>query len=249
MEIFFEIHNDLPREGPGNNESTKKAFYFLKQLPLNPRILDIGCGPGMQTIQLAKMANCKIIALDTHQPFLDELNRRAKREGVQERIETVNTSMFSMDFKNNFFDVIWSEGAIYIFGFEKGLKEWHRFLKRRGYFVVSEVSWLKQNPPEEVKDFWNKYYPSIKLIKENIQIIKNLGYNFLYNFIIPESGWWDKYYIPLENRISLLQKKYQGNIEANKALDQELEEIILYRKYSEYYGYVFYIMQKKDPDK
>jgi len=249
LDIFFEIHKDLPREGPGNNEATKKAFSFLKELPPNPRILDIGCGPGMQTIQLTKMADCKIIALDTHQPFLDELNRRAKSEGVQDRIEIVNNSMFSMDFEDDFFDVIWSEGAIYIFGFEKGLKEWRRFLKRRGYFVVSEVSWLKQNPPEEIKGFWEKYYPSIKLIEKNIRIIKNLGYNFLHNFTIPESGWWEEYYIPLEKRIALLRKKYHGNIEAKKALDQELEEITFYKKYSEYYGYVFYIMQKKDPDK
>ncbi len=245
MEIFFEIHKDLPREGPGNNESTKKAFEFLKQLPSNPRILDIGCGPGMQTIQLAKMTDCKIIALDTHQPFLDGLNQRAKSEGVQDGIETVNNSMFSMDFEDNFFDLIWSEAAIYIFGFKKGLKEWRRFLKGKGYFVISELSWLKQNPPEEVKGFWNKYYPSIKLIEKNIRIIKNLGYNFLYNFIIPESGWWDEYYTPLENRIAFLRKKYQGNIEANKALDQELEEIFLYKKYSKYYGYVFYIIQNK----
>ncbi|MBA7505538.1 2-methoxy-6-polyprenyl-1,4-benzoquinol methylase, mitochondrial [subsurface metagenome] len=245
MEIFFEIHKDLPREGPGNNESTKKAFEFLKQLPFNSRILDIGCGPGMQTIQLAKITDCKIIALDTHQPFLDGLNQRAKSEGVQDGIETVNNSMFSLDFEDDFFDLIWSEGAIYIFGFEKGLKEWRRFLKKGGYFVISELSWLKQNQPEEVKGFWNKYCPSIKLIEDNIQIIKNLGYDFLHNFTIPESGWWDDYYIPLENRITLLRKKYKGNIEANKVLDQELEEIFLYKKYSEYYGYVFYIIQNK----
>ncbi len=245
MEIFFEIHKDLPREGPGNNESTKKAFEFLKQLPPNPYILDIGCGPGMQTIQLAKMADCKIMALDTHQPFLDELNYRAKSESVQDKIETVNRSMFSLDFKDDFFDIIWSEGAIYIFGFGKGLKEWRRFLKKGGYFVISELSWLKQNQPEEVKGFWNEYYPSIKLIEKNIRIIKNLGFNFLHNFTIPESGWWDDYYIPLENRINLLRKKYKGNIEANKVLDQELEEIFLYKKYSEYYGYVFYIIQNK----
>ncbi|MCK4239944.1 MAG: class I SAM-dependent methyltransferase, partial [Candidatus Lokiarchaeota archaeon] len=192
-----------------------------------------------------KMADCKIMALDTHQPFLDELNYRAKSESVQDKIETVNRSMFSLDFKDDFFDIIWSEGAIYIFGFGKGLKEWRRFLKKGGYFVISELSWLKQNQPEEVKGFWNEYYPSIKLIEKNIRIIKNLGFNFLHNFTIPESGWWDDYYIPLENRINLLRKKYKGNIEANKVLDQELEEIFLYKKYSEYYGYVFYIIQNK----
>jgi len=65
LEIFFEIHKDLPREGPGDNESTQKAFSFLEDLPSNPYFLDIGCGPGMQTIQLAKLIDGKIIAIDT----------------------------------------------------------------------------------------------------------------------------------------------------------------------------------------
>jgi hypothetical protein len=47
--IFWEIHTSLPREGPGDNESTQKAYRILKELPENPRILDIGSGPGMQT--------------------------------------------------------------------------------------------------------------------------------------------------------------------------------------------------------
>jgi len=53
LDIFFEIHKDLPREGPGGNEYTRKAFYMLGDLPPEPYILDIGCGPGMQTIELA----------------------------------------------------------------------------------------------------------------------------------------------------------------------------------------------------
>jgi hypothetical protein len=48
-EFFFEIHQDNPREGPGNLESTKKAFSMLNNLPESPRILDVGCGPGRQT--------------------------------------------------------------------------------------------------------------------------------------------------------------------------------------------------------
>lgn len=80
MDVFFEIHRDLPREGPGNNESTRKAFHLLNGLPSQPNILDIGCGPGMQTIEIAKMTNGKIIAIDTHEPFLEELNRRAEKQ-------------------------------------------------------------------------------------------------------------------------------------------------------------------------
>lgn len=244
MDIFFEIHRDLPRESPGNNESTRRAFHLLKDLPSQPNILDIGCGPGMQTIEIAKMTNGKIIAIDTHEPFLEDLNRRAENANVKDKIQTMNYSMFSMAFENDFFDVIWSEGAIYIYGFEKGVKDWHRFIKKGGYLVVSEVSWLTLNPPKEVQDFWNDSYPAITSIEGNIEIIKKAGYKFLTSFIIPEKAWWDDYYTPLDKRIFFLKKKYHGNEKFIELVNTELVEIEMYRKYSKFYGYVFYLMQK-----
>ena len=244
MDIFFEIHKNLPREGPGDNLSTRKTFEALNDLPPNPLILDVGCGPGMQTIQLTKLIDGKIIALDNHQPFLDELNKRAIKAGVENKIKILNKSMFSMDFKEKEFDVIWSEGAIYIYGFEKALKDWRIFLKNNGYIVVTEATWIKENPPDEIMQFWNEVYPNIKSIEENKNMIKNSGYNLISYFILPESSWWENYYIPLEDRINELREKYQGNEEVEKQLDEELKEIKMFRKYSDYYGYVFYIMQK-----
>lgn len=46
MNLFFEIHRDLPREGLGDRESNRRALTCMPQLPSNPRILDIDCGPG-----------------------------------------------------------------------------------------------------------------------------------------------------------------------------------------------------------
>lgn len=45
QDIFFEIHQDLPREGPGRDKYTRKAFQMLPAMD-KPKILDIGCGPG-----------------------------------------------------------------------------------------------------------------------------------------------------------------------------------------------------------
>ena len=125
LDIFFELHQDLPREGPGDNPSTRKALSFLKELPPQPLILDIGCGPGMQTIELARCTKGKIIATDTHQPFLDKLKQRAQAEGLSDKITAVNMSMFDLEFEAKSFDAIWSEGAIYIMSFEQGLRAGH----------------------------------------------------------------------------------------------------------------------------
>ena len=244
MQVFFEAHQDIPREGPGSNEATRKAFSMLEGLPENPLILDVGCGPGLQTIELAKISNAKIIAVDNHNPFLDNLNENAVKEGVSDKITTANRSMYSLMFNENFFDVIWSEGAIYIIGFEKGIKEWSRFIKEGGYLVVSEISWLTRNPPEEPKRFWNKAYPAMKTIDENLAVIENLGLSNVGHFVIPESAWWDGYYTPLEARVKLLKGKYAEDEQAIELLDSIQSEINLYRNYSDSYGYVFYLIKK-----
>jgi SAM-dependent methyltransferase len=246
MSVFWEIHQDNPREGPGDNASTRKAFKMLKDLPPQPRILDIGCGPGMQTIELARISAGHITAVDNYQPFLDSLKQRAVEADVAPRIDTLNQSMFNLDLPNHSFDLIWSEGAIYIIGFPKGLEEWRELLKPKGYIAVTEVAWLKPEPPKVLKEFWQVNYAALKSIEENSRIIRDAGYLEAGRFILPEAAWWEDYYNPVIKRVSILRAKYAGNAEALQELDAHQKEISLYRRYPDYYGHVFYIMQKPD---
>jgi len=129
-EIFFVIHKDLPREGSGRDKYTQKAFDMIPTIK-QPLILDVGCGPGLQTIKLAKLTDGKIIAIDIHQPYLDQLKQSAKKEELSDRIEILNKSMFDMNFPEEHFDIIWAEGSIFIIGFEKGLEGWKKYIKKK----------------------------------------------------------------------------------------------------------------------
>jgi len=249
-EVFFEVFSNLPRAGPGSNESTDRAFNSLKNLPAMPRILDIGCGPGMQTIELAKLSGGQIEALDNHQPFLDQLNLNAKKEGLSDRIKTVNGDMFNLNYTKESFDIIWCEGAIFIIGFEKGLTEWRPLLVNKGYLVLSELSWLKKDAPEELKSFMKAMYAGIESsapegIDENIEIANKLGFHVLNSFTIPKKDWWDNFYSPIEAKLPSLKANYRDDPQALQFLASHFErEIEIYRKYSDYYGYVFYVLQK-----
>jgi hypothetical protein len=59
--IFFEIYEHLPRGGPGDAASTRKAYALTKGLPGHPKILDVGCGPGRQTMDLARISPLAMI--------------------------------------------------------------------------------------------------------------------------------------------------------------------------------------------
>jgi ubiquinone/menaquinone biosynthesis C-methylase UbiE len=135
--VFFRIHKDLPREGPGDILSTHRAYRFVSELPVTGRILDVGCGPGVQTIDLANVTAASITALDIHRQYLDQLCDLLRVAGLSRRVNAVQASMFNMPFLSESFDVIWAEGAIYITGFERGLQEWRRLLRSGGYVAAT----------------------------------------------------------------------------------------------------------------
>jgi ubiquinone/menaquinone biosynthesis C-methylase UbiE len=244
MEYLYELCEALPRCGPGDNTSTWRAYNAIPKPPDKPFILDIGCGSGMQTLELARISKGKIIALDNHQGFLDILMKKAKDEGVEDRIIPKNASMLEMDFDEDTFDIIWSEGALYFMGFQNGLKRCQQLLRSNGYLAVTELEYLTPNPPLRVTQYFENEYPDIKDVKGKIELIRNEGFSLVSNFTLPESAWFDNYYTPIEKELPRLNKKYQGNKIALGVFEGFQNEISFYKKYSKFYGYEFFIMQK-----
>lgn len=244
-DYLIEIQYGLERQGPGDNDSTILALSFLKNLPGEIELLDVGCGPGMQTITLAKNVHGKITALDFYEIFLNQLKEKIEKENLEDKISTLHKSMFEMDFPDEAFDVIWSEGAIYIYGFEKSLKDWKHFIKPDGYMVCSHISWFKKNPPNEITAYWKSMFEDIQQIEINLATAQECGYEIVNYFNLPDESWWNDYYTPILERLPELKIKYLNDETAKKVINDIETEIEMFRKYSEYYGYVFYIMKKK----
>jgi ubiquinone/menaquinone biosynthesis C-methylase UbiE len=243
MQVFFEIHSDLPREGPGDRRSTERALSMLSDLKESPCILDVGCGPGMQTLDILDLTNGCIVAVDNHQPFLDQLSEKLVQKGIADRVQIVNADMSSLSFPLATFDLIWSEGAAYIMGFENALSTWKPFLAKRGYLAVTELAWIRPDPPAETQRYFAEEYPAMKDLESNLDAVRRAGYDATGHFTLPESSWWDHYYTPIERKLPAFREKYRDNPEALAVADLHEVEIDMYRKYSDFYGYVFYTMQ------
>jgi len=240
--FYVKFFLDLPIGAPGSEVSTRKAYSYIKNLPKKPKILDIGCFTGTKTIELAKFSKGEITAIDIIQPFLDKLKENAKTSGVGENVKALNKSMFSMDFNIESFDVIWCNSAVYNYGFEKALIDWRKFLKKGGYLVISEAAWIKDNPPEVVCKFWEEEYPLMKSHEENIDIIKNQEYELITSFSVEKEGLW-KYYSPFEKKTAELIETFCGNPVYLELLESFQREVEIFKKYAEYYGFIFYVMQ------
>lgn len=242
---FYEAFKNLERLAPGSDLSTKKAMSLLQNKEQNLKILDIGCGNGIHTILLAKyFCNSTIIAVDNNDQYLKNLNSILNKNNLSNRVTVLNMSMFDMNFKNQSFDLIWAEGSIYIVGFEEGLNQWKKYLKKGGYLICSEISWITDEPHKESYNFWNTAYPEIDTIENKVLKIAKAGYNFKSSFILPKEDWLSSYYIPLEKNLDAMKIKYIDNKSANKVINMIESEITLYNNHNEDYSYVFYLMEK-----
>lgn len=247
-QIFYHIFEQLPRVGPGNYASTKKAFNIIRdaqRLPEKPRILDIGCGTGLHTIQLAKLSNGRITALDNHREFLERLKQNAKVQGMEDRIDCVIGDMGTMGFENRYFDIIWAEGSIFILGLKNGLNLWKKYLKTSGMMAFTDAFWLKSGAPGELKAYIDQMYTGMMGLREAVQVIESCDYHLTGHFQLPVCAWWDDYYRPLEKVLKDFHGKYVDNSDAMVILESLQKEIVMFRKYSDYYGYVFFILEKK----
>jgi len=242
--LLSQIRLNILEAANGRIKYTRKAFQILPKLD-SPRILDIGCGQGGPTLELARLSQGEIIGIDINQTSLDRFAKKIEKAGLSGCVKIVNCSMFDMDFPDESFDIIWSEGSIFIIGFERGLKEWRQLLKTGGFLVVHETVWLRPNPPHEIYDYWKHSYPEIKTVEENLEYISGCGYYLMEYFKLPENAWWTVYYRPLEKRIEKLRIKYNNYPETLEMLDKEQLEIDMYKKYYQWYGSAFFVMQKR----
>lgn len=245
LNLLLDLHKNANRQGPGGDSETKKAIELAgidRNVPL--KIADIGCGTGASTLTLACLLNAKITAIDFLQDFIDVLANRAQRKGVDEKITPLCASMEQLPFEDEEFDVIWSEGAIYNIGFEKGIADWKRYLKPGGLLIASEITWLTNSRPSELQDHWDNEYPEIDTASAKIKVLENRGYTPIGYFVLPEHCWLDNYYEPMRKNFDGFLSR-NGNSEAARAIvDAERYEIELYEKYKAYFSYGVYIAKK-----
>ncbi len=242
--LICEYFSNLERQGPGSPDVTIKALSFIDNLTDKSLIADIGCGTGGQTMVLAQNAPGQITGLDLFPGFIDIFNHNARDMGLQDRVKGLVGSMFELPFKNEEFDLIWSEGAIYHIGFERGMNEWRKYLKTGGYIAVTECSWFTEERPAEINDFWMEAYPEIDTISNKVAQIQKAGYLPVATFILPENCWTEYYYSPEAKARDKFLCKYAGNKTAEDLVAFQRYEEELYYKYKEFYGYVFFIAKK-----
>ncbi|MBN2050634.1 MAG: class I SAM-dependent methyltransferase [Spirochaetales bacterium] len=246
LELLIDFHMNAQRQGPGSTADTLRALSFISLVGKKTlKIADIGCGSGAQTIVLAQNTKSHITAVDLFPEFLDRLSDKAEGLGLQDKITTLEASMDDLPFGKEEFDILWSEGAIYIIGFEAGIKKWRDYLKPGGYLAVSEITWLTNKRPKEIEEHWKSEYPEIDTASNKIRLLEENGYSPVGYFFLPEKSWIDTYYAPMEERFAAFLERHGNSERARDIVDGEKDEIRKYKKYKDYFSYGFYLGKKQ----
>jgi SAM-dependent methyltransferase len=170
-----------------------------------------------------------------------------KKNGFSKRLQTHLDDMSSMPFKKKSFDIIWCEGSINYLGFEKGIKEFKKFLKHNGMIVVADYA-LKMDRknnkfPQELKEYLEGFYPSIDIHENNIFSAENYNYKLIATFQVQEEAWHENYLSIIKEQCDKIESENEPSIEIKKVLKEMMLDSNMHEKYNKYYSYYFYIFQ------
>lgn len=244
LTLLADLHKAGLRQGPGSPDVTRRAMVLAGLDGSRPlEIADIGCGTGAASLELARMLDARITAVDFLPSFLDVLRQRAQAQGLG-RIITLEASMDSLPFTDASFDVIWSEGAVYNMGFEAGIAAWKRFLKPGGKLVLSEITWTTAARPQTITDYWTAQYPEIDTASAKLAVLERHGYRPEGYFLLPFCCWQEHYYGPLRERFPAFLDRHGHSPQAAAIVAAEEEEMALYQRYGQFYSYGMYVAAK-----
>lgn len=241
---FFELHRDLPREGPGTDAVTLRAIGMLPDLPPDPVVLDLACGPGGHTLVLARTLRVPVLAVDLHRHFVEVVGRRAADSGLGHLVTARHGDMRRPPGVDpGSVHLIWCEGALYQIGFEDGLGLWRSLLADGGIVAASEAVWTVDEVPDEVRGIWDEEYPSITDAAGCIARAHRAGYDVLDHFLLEPADWWTDYYGPMQERVEKLRPRALQDPELAGVLEEAEREMDMHRRFGHTYSYAFLVMR------
>ncbi len=246
FQFFLQFHHGIPRKGPGCAEATAQAFRRIEGLlPPSPALLDLGCGGGAQTLTLASLTAGSILAVDSYPIFIEELRQQLSGCGFLDRVTAQVGDMKVLGPPPASFDLVWCEGALFVMGFEAGLRTLRPLLRGPGVVVVTEAVWLRplEEVPPHVRAFWAEAYPAMTDVEGNLALARRAGFTPLDHFTLPRECWTE-YVDPLERHMNEVLARHPHDPDAQEAAKAERREFAMFRENLRWFGYEFFLLQR-----
>ena len=195
-DAFFELHREMPRQGPGDAED---VHWVLSVVGEPARVIDAACGPGADTETLAEaLPLAEIEAVDLTSHFVEEA--RARLDCFGPRVTVREGDMQELAGPA---DLIWCAGALYFLGVETALALWRPVLAPGGAIAFSEPVFVSTPPSPEAAAFWSEY-PGVGTAADVEARVRAAGYRARATRLITGRAWLN-YYLPMMARATRLR--------------------------------------------
>ncbi|WP_227269373.1 class I SAM-dependent methyltransferase [Roseobacter weihaiensis] len=232
-EAFFDLHRDLPREGPGEPADVAWAADVAGVRP-DARICDAACGPGADIAALLAAApQGHVTAMDKVEAFVAQAQAR---HGQDPRTDIRTGDMSKI---TGPYDLIWCAGAVYFLGVTEALRLWRKALAPQGTIAFSQPCWFTDTPSEAARAGWADYPAMTDEAGLQAHITK-AGYHCLASRRLSDAAW-EGYYSPLDARIAKLRPGATGDLAA--VLDEAEAEAALWRAERATFGYTLCVVR------
>ena len=149
VDDYFEISPELLPYLPelltdiwalGSSPETVVEWLRSLQLPSGTtRVLDLGCGKGAVSVNLATELGFHIVGIDFFEPFLVDARNKAKELGVEKLCSFECADMFDILNKANGYDIVIYTGVGGVLGsFGQCVLRLRRTVRPGGYMVIDD---------------------------------------------------------------------------------------------------------------
>ena len=137
----------------GGLAATEELFR-LCEISGEDEVMEAGCGVGQTAVFLAKRHGCRVIGVDVSQSMVDRAWERARRAGIEERVEFRVANIVDLPFEDGRFDAVFGESiTVFASDHAKAIAEYARVVKSGGLVGLNESTWIQPPSPELIAWF------------------------------------------------------------------------------------------------
>ena len=218
-------------------KAVKQRSYELMQLKPGQKVLDVGCGPGLDTVQLALKVGSggEVTGIDYDPEMIEAAEHRAKQEGVASWVRHIEGNALTLPFRDNYFDACRSERLfIHLDHPELVLDEIIRVTRPGGWIVLVDTDadsgsteTTETDIDHRIKTFTNESllangYAGRKLYglmkeKQLMSLVREVKASLIDSFSV---------YMQLSKRAELCQAAVKAGVVSQEEVDKLMADLI-----------------------
>ena len=167
-------------------------------------------------VYIAKNFKCNVYGIHELPHIVISAKSEIANYGLEDIVKVKVMSPVSLDFENETFDLIITEGILSQYKKSQILKEFYRVLKDGSFIGIADFYWKKKPVPTYVQDAWYVEGGGIETLDEKLKILKNYGFEPVFVQDISKE---------LVNYYSKFKKIIQTSLKEIKFTKDEFKEV------------------------